>query len=114
MSDRSELPSFVKGLPVTREALQFARRLHGQQRRESDRARFILHPLEVASLLYNTGAPDEVVAAAVLHDAIEHAGADPDEIRRRFGDRVAGLVDALTEDDSIESYEQRKQRLSEQ
>jgi (p)ppGpp synthase/HD superfamily hydrolase len=107
------VPSFVAELPLTSEALAFAERAHGDQRRESDRARYILHPLEVASLLSNTGADDEVVAAAVLHDAVERAGADLAEIERRFGTRVAGLVAVLTEDERIDSYEQRKRELRE-
>src|SRR5438270_10155761 len=97
MDQPSALPTFVQDLPITRDALALAERAHGDQRRESDHARYILHPLEVASLLRNSGAPDEVVAAAVLHDAVERTDVDLAEIERRFGERVARLVGALTE-----------------
>ena len=40
--------SFVRGLPLTREAILYARDRHGSQRRDADRAPFLLHPLEVA------------------------------------------------------------------
>jgi (p)ppGpp synthase/HD superfamily hydrolase len=113
MNQSAVLPSFVEDLPVTREALAFAAQAHGDERRESDRARYILHPLEVASLLSNTGADDEVVAAAVLHDAVERTDADLAEIERRFGKRVAALVAALTEDQRIDRYDERKHNLRE-
>jgi (p)ppGpp synthase/HD superfamily hydrolase len=48
-------PSFIEALPQARAALAFARELHRGQRRESDEAPFILHPLEVAALLHTTG-----------------------------------------------------------
>jgi HD domain len=110
----ADLPSFARHLPVTRTAIPFARHLHGAQRRVSDDAPFIFHPLEVASLLYDCGAPDRVIAAGVLHDVIEDASAVIDEIRRRFGDYVAALVASVTEDPTIESLRERKAALREQ
>ena len=53
--------------------------------------------------------PEEVLAAALLHDVAEHAEIEPESLRGRFGDRVVELVEALTEDTSIEDYEERKQ-----
>lgn len=105
---------FLSELPVTRAALTFATDLHDGQRRQSDGAPFIAHPLEVALLLAETGAEDEVVAAGVLHDTLEKTGADPAELSRRFGDRVATLVLAVSEDESIASYARRKAALREQ
>ncbi len=104
-------PSFLKDLPLASRALQYASRLHSGQRRESDEAPFILHPLEVASLLHNTGHADHVVAAAILHDSVEDTAAETDDIARRFGLRVALLVQAVTEDATIEPYAERKARL---
>lgn len=112
--DGSVLPTFMRDLPLARAALEYARDLHGDQRRDSDRAPFILHPLEVAAMLSNTGHAEPVVTAGVLHDTVEDAGADIGEIRARFGDDVASLVDALTEDGSIDAYEERKAGLRRQ
>src|SRR3954452_14676944 len=92
------LPTFIRRLPLAREALQYARELHADQRRDADHAPFILHPLEVASLLSITGHPEHLVAAGVLHETVEDTGADIADIRARFGDAVASTVDALTED----------------
>lgn len=101
-------------LPQARAALDFARELHRGQRRESDEAPFILHPLEVAALLHNTGHSEPVVAAGILHDTIEDADASRETIDQRFGSEVAGLVAAMTEDSSIEEFAPRKSALREQ
>jgi (p)ppGpp synthase/HD superfamily hydrolase len=66
------------------------------------------HPPEVAELVERAGADEDVIAAAVLHDVVEDDGTDFEEIRHRFGDRVADLVGVMTEDESIEPYEDRK------
>jgi (p)ppGpp synthase/HD superfamily hydrolase len=42
--------------------------------RSSDGAPFIRHPLEVATVLYRTGAPDHLIAAGLLHDVVEKTG----------------------------------------
>jgi (p)ppGpp synthase/HD superfamily hydrolase len=110
----ADLPSFARHLPVTQTAIPFARHLHRTQRRASDDAPFILHPLEVASLLYNCGAPDRVIAAGVLHDVIEDTSAVIEEIRQRFGGQIATLVASVTEDPAIESRRERKAALREQ
>lgn len=104
-------PPFIADLPVTCEALAFAAERHHGQRRDSDFAPFILHPLEVAVLLRNRGYPDDVVAAGLLHDAIEDTDATVDELRERFGARVAELVSALSDDETIEAYGERKAAL---
>jgi (p)ppGpp synthase/HD superfamily hydrolase len=92
------------------DALETARRAHaGQLRRGSDGRPFIDHPLAVAERLVELGYGDEVLAAALLHDVVEKGDTGIDELRGRFGDVVADLVAAMTEDDSIESYEERKE-----
>lgn len=109
-----DAPPFVQDLPVARAAFRFAQALHASQQREWDGAPFILHPLEVASLLHASGWGDEVVATAMLHDLLEDTDVAGEELRERFGDRVAGLVTALTEDESIEDYAERKAALRRQ
>ena len=107
-------PAFVAGLPLTASAYAYATELHAGQRRGSDSAPFILHPLEVASLLHNRGFGDDVVAAGLLHDVVEDTAATRDEVRRRFGEEVARLVAAVTDDPRIEGYAERKAALREQ
>jgi (p)ppGpp synthase/HD superfamily hydrolase len=104
-------PSFVDELPITRRALEFATERHTGQQRVADHAPFILHPLEVAHMLRDRGYPDEVVAAAVLHDVIEDTGVSREDLEERFGPRVATLVSEVTEPSADGSYRERKARL---
>jgi (p)ppGpp synthase/HD superfamily hydrolase len=105
--------SFLGRLPVARAAVEFARANHEGQRRLGDGAPFLLHPLEVASLLQRSGYPDEVIAAAVLHDVLEDTDVDRDELERRFGPKVAALVAAVSDDPSIVDEDERKRELTE-
>lgn len=107
-------PPFVADLPLTRAAFAYAVALHDGQQRESDLAPFVLHPVEVAQLLHGRGFDDEVVAAGLLHDAIEDTDATADDLRDRFGDRVAELVTSLSDDPAIGDARERKRALREQ
>lgn len=105
--------SVVARSALVRGALSVARQAHAGQVRETGNGEipFIDHPLAVAERLAEDGQPDEVLAAALLHDVGEHAGVEPAELRERFGEQVADLVEALTEDAAIEPYEERKEEL---
>jgi (p)ppGpp synthase/HD superfamily hydrolase len=105
------VPTFLEHLPLARRAFEYARELHRDQRREVDAAPFIVHPLEVASLLHTTGHAEQVVAAGLLHDSVEDTDAQIDDVASRFGSEVAELVRAMTEDPAIESYAERKAAL---
>jgi (p)ppGpp synthase/HD superfamily hydrolase len=108
---RASRPDIRAGRPLTRRALDYATEHHAGQRRDTDGAPYVMHPVEVASLLYDSGYPDHVVAAGVLHDVLEDTDAERAEIESGFGPEVAGLVTALTEDDSIEDSRERKAAL---
>lgn len=87
---------------------------HAGQRREADGAPFILHSLEVALLLRGAGYDDETVAVGLLHDILEKGHARLEAISDAFGVRVAESVVALTEDNSIPDYRDRKAAAREQ
>ena len=95
-------------------ALAYAVEQHAGQRRAGDGAPFVLHPIEVATLLADVGAPDHVVAAGVLHDTIEKTSTEAEDLHQRFGARVAALVVALSEDPAISGYSARKAALRDQ
>jgi hypothetical protein len=99
---------------LARAALAFAERCHAGQRRESDGAPFIEHPLEVERLLRDAGCSDLLAVAGLLHDVIEHARVSVFELTSRFGADVAHLVQAVTDDAFSPSYRLRKQMLCEQ
>ena len=105
---------FVERSPLTRDALSFAADRHAGQTRGSDGAPFVTHPVEVACLLHEAGYSDEVVAAGVLHDVLEDTDVEREELASRFGDRVAGLVAAVSDDPTIKDGVERKAALRRQ
>jgi (p)ppGpp synthase/HD superfamily hydrolase len=100
-------------LAETGKALTFAERRHAGQVRAVDGAPFIEHPVEVASLLYEAGAADQVIAAGVLHDVLEKTRTSAGVLRRHFGSHIAALVLAVSEDERILDFDARKAALRE-
>jgi len=95
--------------PLVRAALEKARTAHeGQVRNGSGGMPYVEHPMRVAARLVPHDFRQEVLAAALLHDVIEDSETTLEEVRELFGDEVAGMVGALTDDESIESYRERK------
>jgi (p)ppGpp synthase/HD superfamily hydrolase len=110
MSLTPGLDAAVERSDLIGSARELARRAHlGQLRRGSDGRPYIEHPEAVAEILLAQRCGDEVIAAALLHDVVEKSETEAGEIRERFGDRVADLVEALTEDEEIAVYEDRKE-----
>ena len=64
--------------------------------------------VEVAHLLWEEGYGEQGVAAGLLHDVVEHACIGFGELEAQVGHEVAGLVDALTEEEHIQDFEKRK------
>ena len=84
-------------LDVLEQAVQFAVEAHQGMVRKSAGMPYILHPLEVACIAGTMTNDREVLAAAVLHDVVEDTPHTLDEVRERFGERVAELVASESE-----------------
>ena len=82
-----------------REALQLAAQLHATQIRKGTGTPYISHLLAVASLVLEAGGDEDEAIAALLHDAVEDQGGVSvlDDIRTRFGGRVAEIVEGCSE-----------------
>ena len=79
------------------DAVIFAANAHrGAKRKGKDRA-YILHPLEVAVIVSTLTTDEAVLAAAVLHDTVEDTPATREDISTAFGEDVARLVAAESE-----------------
>ena len=87
------------------QALTYAARLHARQFRKRTQRPYIGHLLSVTSIVIEYGGDEEMAIAALLHDAVEDQGGRPRlrEIRKKFGQRVAHIVDGCTD-----SYAQPK------
>ena len=85
------------------DALEFAVRAHGSvgHLRKGTRFPYLIHPIRVGWILERHGYDDELVAAGLLHDTLEDTDATPEEIAERFGERVAGYVEAATADKTL-------------
>jgi (p)ppGpp synthase/HD superfamily hydrolase len=109
VSPAERIEAAAQRSPLVSAALEKARAAHaGQVRNGSGGMPYVEHPIAVAALLDEHGYGEQAVAAALLHDVIEDSDATLDEVRELFGDEVAGMVGALTDDESIESYRERK------
>jgi guanosine-3',5'-bis(diphosphate) 3'-pyrophosphohydrolase len=99
-------PDYVRGSTLLEGAFRFARVAY-RQAGQCGQAK-LRHSLEVARLLHEAGFEEEVVAAGLLHDVVEATASQLSQVAERFGPGTAALVEAMTEDDRIESYEERK------
>lgn len=94
--------------PALREAFELAARAHRGQTRKDGSSPYIGHPLAVARTLQEVGLDEETLAAALLHDVVENSELTIDEVVERFGVDVGALVAALTDDETIADYAERK------
>ncbi len=92
------------------EALVYATRLHTLQMRKAKTTPYISHLMAVASMVLECGGDEDEAISALLHDAAEDQGGQRvlDEISKRFGQRVAGVV-AECSDSLIDSDAEDKQ-----
>ena len=95
------------------EAIIYATRQHEGTTRKQSTIPYILHPLEALQLLTEMEADLNLMMAGVLHDTVEDTDATCDDIRERFGEDVAQLVCAHTEDKS-KTWKERKSHTIEE
>ena len=69
------------------------------------------HPQDVARLLEESGQRETLILAGLLHDLLEDTAVTAAELHERFGPEVTGLVEALTQDPTIDDYQERKAAL---
>jgi GTP pyrophosphokinase len=94
-------------------AFQFAADKHAGQTRKASTIPYIAHLMGVASLVLEAGGDEDLAIAALLHDVVEDCGGAPmlNEVRRRFGKRVASVVEGCTDADRYPKppWRERKQ-----
>ena len=95
------------------EALQYAASAHGSQLRKGTAIPYLSHLLAVASIVLEHGGTEDEAIAGLLHDAVEDAGGQErlHDIRRRFGERVAQIVEGCSDTDVVPKppWRQRKE-----
>lgn len=95
------------------EALLFAHELHRHDVRKGTGKPYISHLLGVCSLVVDYGGDEEMAIASLLHDAVEDHGGRPmlEQIRERFGERVAHIVDGCTDSYVLDATQKEPWRL---
>ena len=99
-------------LEIVTQAYDFANQAHKNVRRRSGEP-YMLHPIAVAQIVVDDiGLGYKSICAALLHDVVEDTDYTVDDLRDRFGDKVASLVDGLTKIKTV--LENENQDLSSQ
>lgn len=96
---------------ITKKAFEVARDLHeGKVRKAEVDKPFILHPISVASKLYDSGYEndDNIIAAGLLHDVVEGTDCTIEHIYKEFGSDIGSLVNGVSESDPNLPWEERK------
>lgn len=91
------------------EAYDFAEAAHDGQKRSSGEP-YIIHPVAVATYLLELGMDTDTICVALLHDVVEDTDTTLDDIRKKFGQDVAILVDGVTKLNKIPIYNKQEQQ----
>lgn len=90
-------------------AYEFAAKAHEGQTRSSGQP-YIIHPLAVAFILLDLGMDTDTICAAILHDVVEDTPCTLDDLKKRFGQDVAMLVDGVTKLNKIPAFNREEQQ----
>ncbi len=105
-------PRAIKLGPRFDEAFRYAAEKHAAQTRKKTDVPYISHLMSVAALVLEAGGDEDQAIAALLHDVVEDCGGEPvlEEVRQRFGERVANIVEGCTDAYTIPKppWKQRK------
>lgn len=94
-------------LEVVQRAFEFANEAHKNVRRRSGEP-YMLHPIAVAQIVIDDiGLGYKSISAALLHDVVEDTDYTVEDLRERFGDKIASLVDGLTKIKNVLDTEQK-------
>ncbi len=88
---------------------EFAAKAHEGQKRSSGQP-YIIHPLAVSYILLELGMDTDTICAAMLHDVVEDTPVTLDEVKKRFGQDVAMLVDGVTKLNKIPILNREEQQ----
>ena len=95
-------------------ALEFAAHKHRDQRRKDAQASpYINHPIALANVLVRDGGITDpiAIAAALLHDTVEDTQTTLAELREIFGDKIAGIVEEVTDDKNLLKAERKRLQI---
>ncbi|MBR6531353.1 MAG: bifunctional (p)ppGpp synthetase/guanosine-3',5'-bis(diphosphate) 3'-pyrophosphohydrolase [Clostridia bacterium] len=90
-------------------AYEIAFEAHDGQFRHSGEP-YIIHPVQVALILYKLGMDSESMVAALLHDVVEDTELTEDDVKKEFGEDVANLVEGVTKLGKVPLFTKEEQQ----
>lgn len=90
-------------------AYEMAKEAHKNQFRHSGEP-YIIHPIEVAKILYDLGMDCDSMTAALLHDVVEDTELTKDDIKVVFGEEIAELVEGVTKLGKVPIFTKEEQQ----
>ena len=108
MGTTTSIPTAIGTSELVHDAFELLSETHESQAQKVNGRPYVEHPLAVAADVGEAGFEPEMIAAALLHDIVEDSEVTIELLRSRFGDRVARLVETMTDTGEVEPYERRK------
>lgn len=100
--DKEDIEYIKKAYEIAREAHE------GQFRRSGEP--YIIHPVQVAKILYGLGMDSESMIAALLHDVVEDTELTKEDVKKVFGEDVAELVEGVTKLGKVPLFTKEEQQ----
>jgi (p)ppGpp synthase/HD superfamily hydrolase len=99
--------------PRFTQAFLYAAEKHAPQTRKGTDVPYISHLMAVAALVLEAGGGEDEAIGALLHDVVEDCGGVPvlEEVRERFGNRVADIVEGCTDAYTLPKPAWKKRKL---
>ncbi len=97
-------------IPLIADAYVFAEDAHRGQKRASGES-FIVHTTEVSRILAELHLDTVSVAAGLIHDTVEDTSRTLDDVRSKFGDEIARVVDGVTKIGKVEFRSSTEQQV---
>lgn len=99
--------------PCITQACEFALEAHRGQVRKSQNIPYVFHLFDVAGILIENDASEELIIAGLLHDVIEDTDKNEEDIKSLFeqskAEAIIKIIMADNESDKTASWESRKQ-----
>lgn len=97
---------------LIKNAYDFAEEAHRGQKRASGEP-YISHCVAVAYILAELQVPPVIVAAALLHDTVEDTSVTNNDLKEKFGEEIAALVDGVTKLTNLPRVSRSEKQASE-